>query len=70
MEDTLNEVEMQVTGTMLEFWDKAQIIVALTRTKSEKNIILVGNKQETIDSIIKLIQSRTLWKDYMDNGLN
>ena len=59
MGDTLNKVAMQLTGTMFELWDKAQIIVALTRTKLGKNIIFVGDKNETINSIIKLVQTRS-----------
>ena len=70
MGDTLNKVAMQLTGTMFELWDKAQIIVALTRTKLGKNIIFVGDKNETIDSIIKLVQSRSQWTDFMENILS
>ena len=56
MGDTLSKVVMQNTNTMFELWDKAQIIVALTRTKVGRNIILVGDKEETIEAIVKLAQ--------------
>ena len=41
MGDILNEAAMKLTGTMFELCDKAQIIVALTRTKHGKKIIFV-----------------------------
>ena len=59
MGDTLNKVAMQPTGTTFELWDKAQIIVVLTRTKLGKNIIFFCDKNETIDSIIKLVQTQS-----------
>ena len=37
MGDTLSKVAIQITDAMFELWDKAQIIVALTRTKISKN---------------------------------
>ena len=70
MGDTLNKVAMQLTGSMFELWDKGQIIVAMTRTKLGKNVIFVGDKQETINAIIKLVQTRTQWTDYMENILS
>ena len=70
MGDTLNKVAMQLTGSMYELWDKAQVIVALTRTKLGKNIIFVGSKEETIKSIVTLVQTRTQWTDFMENILN
>ena len=56
MVDTLNKVGMQVTGTMYGLWDKTQIIVALMWTMLGENIIYVVDKEETINSIIKIIQ--------------
>ena len=69
MGDTLNKVAMQLTGAMFELWDKGQIIVAMTRTKLGKNVIFVGDKQETTEAIIRLVQTRTQWTDYMENIL-
>ena len=68
--DTLNKVAIQLTCTMFELWDKAQIIVAVTRIKLGKNIIFVGDKNETIDSIIKLVQTQSQWTDFMENILS
>ena len=70
MGDTLNKVAMQFIGTMFELWDKAQIIVALTRIKLGKNIFFVGDKNEIIDSIIKLVQTRSQRTDFMENNLS
>ena len=43
MGDTLKKVAIQIAGSNYELWDKAQIIVALTRTKRGSDIIFVGN---------------------------
>ena len=67
MGDTLSKVAMQITDTMFELWDKAQVIVAFSRTKVGKNVILVGDKEETIESIVKLVQRRSQWTDYMED---
>ena len=70
MGETLNKVAMQITDAMFELWDKAQIIVALTRNKLGKNIILVGDVEETINAIVQLVQTKCQWTDYMENILN
>ena len=70
MGDTLRKVAIQVIGENCELWDKAQIIVALSRTKLGKDIIFVGNMEETINSIITLVQTRNQWTDYMESILN
>ena len=69
MGDTLNKVALKMTDVMFELWDKGQIIVALTRTKFGINVIFVGNKEETIKNIIRLVQVRTQWTDFMENIL-
>ena len=69
MGDTLSKVAIQITDSMFELWDKAQVIVFLTRTKVGKNVILVRNKEETIEAIVRLVQSRSQWTDYMENIL-
>ena len=56
--DVLIKVDMQITDAMFELWGKAQIIVALTRTKVGKNVILVGDENEIIDIIINLVQKQ------------
>ena len=52
MGETLNKIAIQITESMFELWNKAQVIVALTRTKIGKNVIIVGDIQETINAII------------------
>ena len=49
---------------------QSSIIVALTRTKLGKNIISNGDTRETTDSIIKLVQTRSQWTDFMENILS
>ena len=58
MGDSLNKFSMQKTDAMFELWDKAEIIVALTRTKLGKNVILVGDAEETIHAIVRLVQTK------------
>ena len=70
MGDTLKRVAIQVTGGNYELWDKAQIIVALTRTKRGRDIVFVGSKEETIRTIIRLVQTRNEWTDYMESILD
>ena len=70
MGDTLSKVAMQITNSKFELWDKAQLIVSVTRTKIGKKLIFVGDKEETIESIIKLVQKRSQWLDYMENILD
>ena len=58
MGDTLSKVAMQITNSKFELWDKAQLIVSVTRTKIGKNLIFVRDKEETVESIIKVVQKR------------
>ena len=67
MGDTLKKVAIQIAGSNYELWDKDQIIVALTRTKRGLDIIFVGNKEETIILIIRLVQTINEWTDYMES---
>ena len=52
---------------MFELYNKMQIIVALTRIELGKNVIFLGVTEETSNSIIELIQTKSLWTDYMEN---
>ena len=42
--DTLKKVTLQKFDIILELWDKAQVLVALTREKKGGDLIFVGNK--------------------------
>ena len=57
MGDTLLQVATPISndGTMFKLWDKAKVIVTLIRTKFEKDVIFVGNKEGTLDSLVELI---------------
>ena len=72
MGDTLVRVATQISNdsTKFKLWDKAQVIVALSRTKLGKNVIFVGDKEGTLDSLVELVQKRTQWTDYMETVLN
>ena len=59
-----------MTYVTLGLWDKSHIIVALTRTNLGKNVIFVGNKEETIKGIMRLIQIRTPKTDFIKHILN
>ena len=71
MGDTLMKVAIQISDANRSFklWDKAQVIVALSRTKQGKDTIFVGNKQSTIKALRMLIQLKNQWTDYMESVL-
>ena len=35
-------------------WDKGQILVILTRTKLAKDTVFVGNKESTLNALVRL----------------
>ena len=63
---------MQISDTDQNFkiWDKAQVIVACSRTRIGGNTIFVGDKTSTINTLTSLIQQRNQWTDYMEMVLN
>ena len=72
MGDTLSRVAIEISRSNSSFklWDCAQAIVTLSRTKIGRNLILVGDKNESIESLATLIQMRSQWTDYMEEVLN
>ena len=68
MGDTLHKVVTEISNdhNELKLWDKGQVIVLLIRTEEGKNIIFVGGKQDTINSLTSLIQSSNQWMNYME----
>ena len=70
MGDTLKKVAIQITGGNFELWDKAQIIVGMSRTKLGKDVIFVGDKGQTIKRIVSLCKTRNQWTDYMESILD
>eukprot|EP00957_Ditylum_brightwellii_P045452 3445558-Ditylum_brightwellii.AAC.1 len=68
MGDTLNGVAVKVLrdDNDLKLLDKTQVIVALTRTKLVCNLIFVGDKNDTLDALVVLLQRQSQWTDYME----
>ena len=50
MGDTLCRIAIEISSTEMNFklWDKAQVVVLLSRTRYAKDIIFVGNERKTI----------------------
>ena len=69
---TLIRAAMQISDNdpNLRWWDKAQVIVALSRTKVGRNTIFVGNKNDTIKALSRLILQKNQFTDYMQNILD
>ena len=61
-----NASEICNISQLHKLWDKAKIIVLLSRTRKAKDIIFVGNKESTIKSIIQLCKLTNQWTDYME----
>ena len=71
MGDTLSRVAIEISrdNNSFKLWDCAQAIVTLSRTKLGANLIFVGDKNETIASLVELIQIKSQWTDYMEEVL-
>ena len=71
MGDTLSKVAIQISldESSYKLWDKAQVIVAISRTKVGANTIFVGDKDSTINALVSLIQMKNQWTDYMESVL-
>ena len=70
MGDTLSKVAMQIVGVGFDLWDKGQVVVALSRTRLGKDVIFVGNKEETINLIVRsckthIINGQIIWRIYL-----
>lgn len=46
-------------------WEKEQAVVVLSRTDYAKDLILVGDKEDTLDALVELIQIRSQFAEYM-----
>ena len=69
MGDTLCKIATEISFTDINFklWDKAQVVVLLSRTRYAKDIIFVCNKKKTINALTLLIQLNTQWEEYMNS---
>ena len=72
MGDTLHKVATEISSENgnYKLWDKAQVIVLLSRTKSGKDLIFVGNQNDTIQALCTLIQISSQWTEYMEAVLS
>ena len=66
--DTVYKVATEISSDG-DWWDKAQVVVATSRTREGKNTIFVGNKESTIKSLTRLIKMKNQWTDYMEEVL-
>ena len=68
MGDTISKIVTEICNSSQfhKLWDKAQVIVLLSRTRNAKDIIFVGNMESTIQSIIRLCKMSNQWTDYME----
>ncbi len=68
MGDTLGKAATQISMTdpNHRLWDKAQVIVYLSQTHWASDIIFVGNKEDTLNALVTLIQLQTQYADYME----
>ena len=70
--DTLKKVAKEISDQhdSFNFWDKVQVIVGCSSTKTGEDTILVGDKRSTINALVSLIQRQNQWIDYMENVFN
>jgi hypothetical protein len=68
MGDTYNRMAISVSDIekLFSLWDRGQLIVILSRTRSMKNTIFVGPKSDTIHALKRLLTQQTQWCDYID----
>ena len=72
MGDTLVKIATEVSShdSNYKLWDKAQVVVIMSRTRYAKDIIFVGNKASTLTALANLIQMKTQWQEYMEAVLS
>ena len=64
---TLPQIATEISQADPDFniWDKGQLIVILTQTKTAEDTIFVGSKEDTLDALKSMLLSRTQWTDYI-----
>ena len=69
--ETLPEMATEISAADPNFnvWDRGQMIVLLTRTRTAKDTIFVGCKRDTLDALKRLLLTRTQWLEYIDQVL-
>ena len=53
-------------GPQQDLWEKAMVVVLISRVSEAKDLIFVGNKEENIRAIIRGLSNRTQYDDYMN----
>ena len=71
MGDTLPRVAMEISedNNHFKLWDKAQVVVLLSRTKFSKDLVFVGSKCSTILALTLLLRMKSQWTNYIEDVL-
>ena len=69
--DTVHKVATEISNTNngSTWWDKAQVVVATSRTKIGKNTIFVGDRETTINALTNLVQQKNQFSEYQADVL-
>lgn len=57
-------------GNGRDMWEKAMVVVLISRVSEAKDLIFVGDKTENIDSIIRALCIRNQYDEYMNHIVN
>jgi predicted GIY-YIG superfamily endonuclease/DNA replication protein DnaC len=76
---TIHSVQGQTLDTVITciatfgdyaLWERNQIVVLLSRTKTGKSMWFVGTKEDIIDAIIQILRKTSKYEEYMNHVLN
>ena len=72
MGDTLPKMaaEISYSDPKYKLWDKGQLIVILSRTRSAKDTIFVGSKLDTLKCFKYLLTKKTQWTNHIEQILD
>jgi DNA polymerase III delta prime subunit len=54
-------------GAENNLWERAMVVVLISRVKRASDLIFVGDKKANIDALIEGLQARNQYDDYMEN---
>jgi predicted GIY-YIG superfamily endonuclease len=54
-------------GAENNLWERAMVVVLISRVKKASDLIFVGDKKANIDALIEGLQARNQYDDYMEN---
>jgi hypothetical protein len=70
MGSNFNSLIMSVSRTdRYHLWEKEQVVVLLSRTFTVRDLIFVGDKVDTIDTLASLLQTRSQYTKYISHLL-